>query len=292
MACCMSSTGSFKVTGITNSDIAEAIETADENRAEEFKTFDERMAVIEEAMCNWAQPEYGDDGESFEKTFWKAAMIAVATINSLAQIEIQEKRHKIADGFEKIAEDRQNRFKNAYAPLERMIIFETSSTPIPVPDYFFSRIRGEAYTRTAFQDGSRGINKLAKKYALCIDPSLLDDLVYAEAIARDDSINFNYRDEEFFALVMDDQRFNRRNASLNIGKDNAAQSTAYAQAANKTLASLGEIANQGAQGAMQLFGYLSARRDTQYPTQFSAATPLFGYSGNFGSFVSAGPVDG
>ena len=133
---------------------------------------------------------------------------------------------------------------------------------------------------------------LANKYGLCMDESMLNDMDYAEAVARDDGTNFNYRDEEFFSLYVSDKRWNRRSQLLNLGRGLHATSASYADAANNALAQLGGLLDSGAQGAMKLFGYLSTARETQYPAMFSAAHPLTGQASSAlgGSALAMGPL--
>lgn len=248
------------------------------------------IAIIREQMCNWAQPEYGDAGESWEKMLWKAALIAVATANTIAQISIMEKRYDIAKDYANIAEDRWNRFKDNYAPLERAMLNEAGNAKEYEPDYPGVRERGNSHNNSAFRWADEIMADLAKKYALCVDTSLLNDMDYAEAISRDDTINYNLRDEEFWSYIKSDQRWNRRTQILNLGRGIQQISASYAGAANDALAQLGGLLDSGAQGAMKLLGYLSTARETRYPAQFSSASPLTGQSSSLGTVLAMGPI--
>jgi len=252
-----------------------------------------RIQTIEETMCRWAQPEYGDTGESVYHTIWKAALLAVTALNTAVQISISEKQYQIAKDYANIAKDQWRRFRDAYAPLERAMVNEITNTPEPLPDYEGAKSRGNTYTRNVFASVRDEMTRLAKKYALCMDKMLLDDMLYAEAITADDSVNFNFRDEEYFATIMSDLRWNRRSSLLNLGRDILAQSVRYADAANRMLGDVSNLANQGASGAMQMLGWLNERRNTIYPTMFSMSTPLIGQSSTaFGgaNFIGTGPI--
>lgn len=292
MACCMSSTGSFRITGSSGTDIASSINSQTSAYNNQMNLIQQKLSTIETKMCLWAAPTYGDTGENAEKTFWKAALIAVATLNSAAQLEIANKRYQIAKDYADISKDKWERFVNAYAPLERAMINEIMNTLIPEPDYERARNDGNSHTRNAYLWAQEHMSDLAKQYRLCFDTTFVDDMSLAESIAADDGVNFNYRDEEYNALIEDDLRWNRRSALGNLGRDLQAQSVSYASAANNSLAALSAIIGEGAQGAAGLLGYLSEYRNTQYPTQFSAATPLYGESSSIGSSIAIGPIAG
>lgn len=250
----------------------------------------EHLSIISSKMCEWAAPQYGDAGESWEKTLWKAALIAIATINTLAQISIMEKRYQIAKDYANLASDRWNRFKDAYAPFERAMLSEAGNAPEYKPDYVGARERAREYTSEAFRSADEQMADLAKKYSLCVDDTLLNDMDYAEAVSRDDGTNYNYRDEEFWAIYMSDKRWNRRSQMLNLGRGIQQMSASYADAANNALAQLGGLLDKGAQGAAKLLGYISTARESQYPANFSSAAPLTGQASNVGAVIASGPV--
>lgn len=250
----------------------------------------EHLSIISSKMCEWAAPQYGDAGESWEKTLWKAALIAIATINTLAQISIMEKRYQIAKDYANLASDRWNRFKDAYAPFERAMLSEAGNAPEYKLDYVGARERAREYTSEAFRSADEQMADLAKKYSLCVDDTLLNDMDYAEAVSRDDGTNYNYRDEEFWAIYMSDKRWNRRSQMLNLGRGIQQMSASYADAANNALAQLGGLLDKGAQGAAKLLGYISTARESQYPANFSSAAPLTGQASNVGAVIASGPV--
>ena len=287
MACCMSAIGAFSV--ISSAPMAFFSSQYERLMSNELPTgVNSKLRTIENTMCNWAQPEVGDLGESAWHTVWQVALIAVATINTIAQIDIFRKRYQIAKDYANLAKEKWRRFRDKYAPHEQSILSEIRNTPEPTPNYNSARARATEAVREAWLSAGENLAFLAKKYRLCIDPSLLNDMDLAEAIALDDGTNFNYRYEEFFTLVLSDVRWNRRSQMLNLGRDIHATSARYADAANSMLAQVGEMANQGASGAMTMLGYLNEQRNTQYPAQFSMASPLSGPSSLFGDSVFSG----
>ncbi len=253
---------------------------------------EEHLSIISSQLCKWAPSQVSDTGFNWEQNLWRAASIAVATINTVAQMQIAQKRYEIADAYTKLAEDHWRRFRDNYAPFERELLAEVSSTPIPKPDYEGAKNRGEEATAQAYAEASDQLHDMALKYNLCVDSSLADDLDYHRAIVRDDTINFNYRDEERFALYKDDKRWDRRSDMLNLGRDIYKISASYAQQANAMLAQVGELANQGAQGAARMLGYLQAARETLYPSTFSGASPMTDPAGIASGTILTGPSAG
>jgi len=291
MACCMSATGSFQITSIQKSDIAEAVNKLDGHYETQMKKANETWDKTYQELCIWAKPVYGDPGESLEKTLWQAAMLAVALLNSIAQMQIADMQHQIAKDYANIAKDQWSRFRDGYAPLEQAMLNEVCNTPIPVPDYERAFNDGVNNAQAGYTNGHDQLTDLAKSYALCVDPTLLDDLDYAESMAQTDGVNYNYRYEEYYAKVMDDMRWNRRSNLLNLGRGIQAKSASYASTASDMLKGVGNMLNQGTQGAMTMLGWLANRNQTQYPTMMSGATALNGQAGNtLGNVIAMGPV--
>lgn len=240
------------------------------------KNIEPWLEKIHKELCVWAKPTVSQYGEEAEKTLWKVALVAIATINSLAQYKIADMQYEIGKDYYRIAEEQWKRFRDRFAPLERVMLTEAGNTPIPVPNYDKAKSRATSSAAMAFRDADEYIADLAKKYALCMDAGLLDDLDYARTISQDDGVNFNYRDEEFWINYKDDQRWNRRSELLNYGRDIYSTSSSYASAANSALTSLGSLVNAGAQGATKMLGYLSTKNETLYPALFSGVSPISG----------------
>lgn len=281
MACCVADR-------ISVPDVKSEIQSQGQRIDAQLGAMNDKIKTIETTMCLWAQPEVTDQGEDFWSTFWKAALLAVSLINAAAQTAIANKRYQIAKDYANIATDQWSRFRDAYAPLERAMLNEISNTPEPVPDYAGAKYRGNSKAQRGYKEAGTEMTDLAGKYALCVDPSFIEDMDIARALSADDGVNYDYRDEEHFALQMSDLRWNRRSNLLNLGRGIQATSASYASAANNMLAQLSNLAGQTAQGAMQLFGYLSEHRNTMYPSLFSGTTFTTGGVGD--GVVQMGPM--
>lgn len=244
------------------------------------------------SFCHWVAPEWGDEGQTAENTWYKAALIAVATINTIAQIAIAQKRYQIAKDYANIAKDKWNRFKNSYAPFEQEMLSEAGNEPIYIPDYDQARRNYTYWNENAFGEADRRMALMARTFSLCVDSSLTRDMAIAQALATDDAVNFGYRWEEAYARLRNDMRWNRRSNLLNLGRDLEAMAANYAGAANTILSGLGAMANEGANGAISLLGYLNERRDTAYPTAYSGAVGLSGDAGVANSLLYSGAALG
>lgn len=237
-------------------------------------------------FCNWAAPEWGSIGSTAESSWYNAALIAVATINTIAQINIAQKRYQIAKDYANIAEDRWNRFKNGYMPLEQSMLNEVATEPVYTPKYAKARSDYTNFSSQAFTESAQKMGAMRNYLGLCFDETLSKDLNLSASLSIDDGNNFGYRYEEARADLKNDERWNNRSTILNIGRDNQAQAASYAQYANNILAGLSDIAGQASKGAIGALGYLSERRETFYPQSFSGSAGLTGEAGYGGLFPS------
>lgn len=251
----------------------------------------EQLGNIYKELCTWAKPTYGDTGTNWLNLALQAAAIAVALLNSNTQAQITDMQYELADAFADLSEDRWNRFKDNYAPFERKMMSEAGNLSDYDPDYDDGLSRADTNVTAAWLAADDFISDRAKKYALCMDSTLIDDVDYAESIALTDGANYNYRMEEYWHYYVADRNWNRRSEMLNIGRGIQAIASTYAQHANDALKSISELVNSGTAGAMRLFGYLGSLAETQYPAMFSAASPQTGASSDMlGSLISTGPT--
>ena len=230
------------------------------------------LKTIAQRMCAWAAPEYGGTGEGWDRKAMLVAQVAIYSSIIALNTYVQNQNYKIARAYADISIDKHNRFKNAYANLEKKLLAEASNTHEPVVPYSEAKARGVNATNFSFGSAKSELTSYAKKYALCIDDTY--DYSKSQALMRDDNINFNYRDEETYTNRRSDKRWNRRSDILNLGRNNHA--TAYSYAKNASSA-FGDFANavQGiGNGISGLLGYMFNRNETIYPAQFSQASRL------------------
>lgn len=233
----------------------------------------EQLTPISEKMCEWAAPQYNEIGEGWDRTAKLAAEVAIYSSVIALNTYVQNQNYKIARAYTDISLDQWNRFKNAYAVLEKKMLNEATNTPEPIVPYADANTRAVNASSFAFSSAKSSMTSYAKRYALCMDDSL--DLSRAQALMRDDTINFNYRDAENFTEYKSDKRWNRRSAILNLGRNNYEVSFNYAKHAS---AAFGDLSNAVAgigNGLSGLLGYMFNRNQTVYPAQFSQAS-LFG----------------
>ena len=231
------------------------------------------LEPIARRMCSWAAPEYGAVGEGWDRKAMLAAQIAIyASVIGLNTF-IQTKNYDIASSYADITKDKWNRFKDAYAALEKKMIAEAQNTPKPAADYGDARNRAGNAINFAYNSAKSSMARYAKLYALCMDDSL--DLSYSKTLLLDDTVTYNYRDSENFRDYKSDKRWNRRSDILNLGRNTQATAFSYAQHASESFAGLAGAIAQAGNGLSGLLGYMLNRNETVYPAQFSQAS-LFG----------------
>lgn len=231
------------------------------------------MEPISAKMCEWAAPQYDAIGEKWDRVGMLAAEVAIYSSIIALNTYVNNQNYRIARAYTDLSIDKWNRFKNAYAALEIKMLNETANTPEPTVPYGDAKTRAVNASSYAFSSAKSSMTSYAKRYALCMDDSL--DLSRAQALMRDDTINFNYRDAENFTEYKSDERWNRRSAILNLGRNNYEVSFNYAKHAS---AAFGDLSNAVAgigNGLSGLLGYMFNRNQTVYPAQFSQAS-LFG----------------
>lgn len=227
-------------------------------------------------FAHWAPPAYTDASLISWHSVMKALAVAFAAINAAAMIEIANKRHKLAEDYLKMSELNWRRFRDSYAPLETSILAECWA-PVVEPDYLAARSRAENFVRDGYSTSENSLARVAKKYSLCLDSSLLRSFNIDRATARDDSINFSYRNEEQYAIIKDDERWNRRSNMLNLGRGLISMASKYGALAGDIYSGAARAAEGGYSGAMSMIGYLSSRQGTvmpEYSQQYTMSTDV------------------
>lgn len=236
-------------------------------------------------FCHWAAPEWGAKGESAWNKLFTVAQLAVAVANALAQQEIADKKQDLAESYYQMAEDKWNRFKNKYMPLEKKLLNEVSTEPVKTLDCADDRRRAEASVNPAYTQMQNYLRQLRQKLQLCPDDTLVPYLETKQAVSLVDTVNYNMQDDQWFVDYSNDKRWNRRSNILNLGRNLTSEALKYGDVARNLYNQVGQQIDQAANSLMATLGYYGARNDTFYPTTF------LGSSGrNDGGFiVSASP---
>ena len=233
-------------------------------------TFAPELKTIAARMCAWAAPEYSVSGAVRDRTAELIAQAAIYSSVVALNTYIQNKNYHIARSYTNLSLDRWNRFKNAYARLEQKMIATTMNTAEPASDYAGAKSRAQSSVSFAYNSAKSTMTSYAKLYALCMDDSL--NLDHSQAITRDDTVNFNYRDAENYKDYLSDKRWNRRSDVLNLGRNNLPTASSYAQHASNAFGDVSNAVVGIGSGLSGLIGYLFNRNETVYPAQFSMAS--------------------
>lgn len=219
-------------------------------------------------FCHWNAPEYGMIGTSKWTNAFRAAALAIAIANGLAQAEIADKQQDLADKWYSQAKYKWDRFSGKYKPLEIKLLDEVSSVPIKEIDCQGARDRAHDAVNSAYTSAYSYMAQQAKKLRLCLDPSLLSVVNHKQNVALVDTENYNLTDERWFTDYKNDQRWNRRSNVLNLGRNLSSESMQYGKVANALYGQIGQQLGQAANGLMQAIGYYGARNDTYYSTTY------------------------
>lgn len=219
-------------------------------------------------FCHWAAPEYGATGESGWSTAFRVAAIAIAIANGIAQAEISDKQMDLAEGYYEQAKYKWDRFSEKYMPLEKQLLLEVSNEPIRELDCDGAKSRATNAVNTAYDGMTVYLARQAKKLRLCIDPSLLSVLDHKQSVTLVDTENYNLTDEQWFTDYKNDQRWNRRSAVLNLGRNLSSEALRYGEIARQLYSQVGAQLDRAASGVMTALGYYGARNDTYYPTTY------------------------
>lgn len=265
MACIESTSAKFSAPGIEDK-LDDAIEEK-KNRTDMLKT---QLDPIAGKLCAWAAPEYKKEGALADRWWWIAAQVTLMASYIALNTYLQNKQYDIAKSYASLAQDKWERFRDRYAPLEKKMLNEVSSVKEPSVDYSGAKSRATSSVNLAFNSINKAFTAQAKRYALCLDPTL--SLDRAKALSLDDTVNFNYRDAENYANYLSDKRWNRRSDILNLGRNNTATAHSYAQNAYNAFSGVSAALQQAGNGLSGLIGYLSNRNEAVYPAQFSMAT--------------------
>lgn len=219
-------------------------------------------------FCHWAAPEYGQVGESAWINWFKAAELGIALLNSIVQGQIADKQQDLAEGYYQQAKSKWDRFAGNYMPLEKKILWETSSEPVKSMDCEDDRARAQSAVSSAFNYMDTYIGRVARAYRLCLDGSAVSQLAYSRNLLSVDTENYNLRDDQWFVDFKNDQRWNRRSNILNLGRNLGSTAMQYGDVARKLLDDVSRIADKAAGSISQALGYYGSRFDTYYPTTY------------------------
>jgi hypothetical protein len=219
-------------------------------------------------FCRWAAPEVTDAGNSAWANAFRAASIAIAIANGLAQAEIADKQMDLATGYYDQAKFKWDRFREKYMPLEKQLLQEVSTPPVREMDCAGAENRADLSVGLAYAQIGDMLGRYSKKVRICVDPSLMSRMNTEQGLQLTDSMNYNLVDERWYTDYKNDQRWNRRSNVLNLGRNLSSEALKYGEVARSLYGQVGAQIDRAASGLMQALGYYGARNDTMYPTTY------------------------
>lgn len=231
---------------------------------------DDGVQLAPVRFCHWNAPQWGEIGELAWNTAFKVAELTIAVANSIAQQEIADKQMDLADRWYSHAKYKWNRFDQQYKPLEQLLLRETSTVPMPKLDCVGVRARSNDFVNTAHASAEADVKRIAKKYCVCMNPTLARAIDTRQNILLVDTYNFNYNDDRWFRDLKEDQRWNNRSNVLTLGRNLDSQAMSYANLANQIFGRVSQQIDRATGAAMNALGYFGARNDTFSPMTYLA----------------------
>ena len=278
MAVCVAAadTGLYQAVQTAGRTVAQSVSSFNSANTGQLRELNGHADTVAQRMCAWAAPEYSGTGEGWDRKAMLAAQVAIYSSIIALNTYVNNQNYKIAKAYSNLAQDRWTRFRDGYVPLEKKLLNEAGNTSEPTVPYSEAKTRAANASSFAFNSAKATLVTYAKRYALCMDDCY--DFARTQALMRDDTSNFNYRDVENFTEYKSDKRWNRRSDILNLGRSNLPTAYSYAQHASRAFGDFaGAIAGVG-NGISGLLGYMFNRNETVYPARFSQAS-LYGNNG-------------
>ena len=219
-------------------------------------------------FCNWAAPEYGPIGEGDWTNYFRAAALAIAIANGVAQSEISNMQQDLADSYYDMAKYKWDRFYGKFVPLEKKLLNEVLNEPLKEMDCADDRQRAESWTGRAYGAMQDWMKRKAGQMRVCMDSLDMRRVRTAQALAFADTANYNYVDDRWFRDYSNDKRWNRRSSVLNLGRNLGSEALKYGDVARSLLNTLSGQVEQAANGLINAMGYYGARLDTYYPSSY------------------------
>jgi hypothetical protein len=246
---------------------------------------------VESTICHWAPPQFTDKGQTVLHTVLSVVSFAVALWSAGEQMRIFNMRNQLADAYAAIAEEEWNRFNTKYRPLENDMIAECLAEKDYFPDYDEAEATYSGLIEDDLERGSAFMTDMARRYALCIDRSLLSGLASEASSSRADFVNYGYRDMEWYTQHKRDYRFNKRSNLLNLGRNLISQSAKYGGLADSILQGAAAAQAAATNGAMYFLGYIRNRNEPMYLDYVTGGVPAQGTAQPFVPQTSMMSVD-
>lgn len=243
-------------------------------------------------FCNWAAPEYGPVGEGFWDNAFKAAALAIAIANGVAQSQIADMQQDLADSYYDMAKYKWDRFYEKFVPLEKKLLKEVLNEPLKEMDCADDMQRASDWVGRAYGAMQEWTARKAKQMRVCMNALDRRRPRNAQALALADTANYNYVDDRWFCDYSNDKRWNRRSSVLNLGRNLGSEALKYGDVARGLLNTISGQVEQAAQGLVSALGYYGARLDTYYPSSYLGQSQgnlaNIGHSIGYGSQQSLG----
>ena len=231
-------------------------------------------------------------GEGFWDNAFKAAALAIAIANGVAQSQIADMQQDLADSYYDMAKYKWDRFYEKFVPLEKKLLKEVLNEPLKEMDCDEDMQRASDWVGDAYGALTDWTRRKIRQLRTCVNGLDMRRTRNARTLAIAATANYNYVDDRWFCDYSNDKRWNRRSSVLNLGRNLGSEALKYGDVARSLLNAVSGQVEQAAQGLVSALGYYGARLDTYYPSSYLGQSQgnlaNIGHSIGYGSQPAAG----
>lgn len=203
-------------------------------------------------------PMVTDKGNTWIADAQRMANIALAWGLYLKDTEILNMKMDTANEYYRLAREMWDHFLDTYRPCEINQVIEVSEAP-PVVEYDPDRGTYGQVADIVFANAEREFLRMTKQHCVCPSQGLISGFNIALDTMRGDMVNFSMRASEAEAEVEKDVWWNRRIATLNMGRGLLSTAANYSKMGMDARDAYQDIWNGIGMGAMRTLSYFSTR---------------------------------
>lgn len=214
-------------------------------------------------------PTVTDKGNTWIADAQRVANIALAWGLYAKETEILNMKMDTANEYYRLAREMWDHFLATYAPCEVNQVIE-ASTPAPTVNYDYDRGLYGQVADTVFAKAEAEFLRMTKQHCVCPSAGLINGFNTALDTMRGDMVNFSMRASEAEAEVEKDVWWNRRMATLNMGRGLLSTAASYSRMGIDARDEYQDIWRGIGMGAMRSLSYFSSR---SVATPYEHTTP-------------------
>lgn len=221
-------------------------------------------------------PTVTDKGNTWIADAQRVANIALAWGLYIKETEILNMKMETANEYYRLAREMWDHFLSTYAPCEVNQVIEVSAN---APDVKYDYDRGlyGQVADTVFAKAEAEFLRMTKQHCVCPSAGLVSGFNTALDTMRGDMVNFSMRASEAEAEVEKDVWWNRRMATLNMGRGLLSTAAAYSRMSVDARDEYQDIWRGVGSGAMTALAYFNSRNVAEAYEHYTPDVNNMGY---------------